>query len=143
MGRYIIEEYHPVDDGTALEDRYHKRPTVVCLCGSTRFIKAFHEANLRETIAGNIVLSIGINLKDIADRLFIGDLTEEAEEDLERFLDHLHKQKIDLANEILVLNVGGYIGESTRSEIAYATFKHKLIRYLEPISNDKEDVDHV
>jgi hypothetical protein len=47
-------------------------------------------------------------------------------------LDDMHKRKIDMADEIFVINVGGYIGSSTRSEIEYATATGKAIRYLEP-----------
>lgn len=102
-------------------------PTIVCLCGSTRFMEAFQAANLRETIAGRIVLSVGCNTKSDADLAALGQLTAEAK----AALDELHKRKIDLSDEVLVLNVGGYIGESTRSEIAYAKVHGKPIRYLE------------
>ena len=47
-------------------------------------------------------------------------------------LDDMHKRKIDMADEIFVINVGGYIGESTRSEIEYAVNTGKIVRYLEP-----------
>lgn len=103
------------------------RPTIVCLCGSTRFGQAFHEANLKETLAGRIVLSIGVDTKSDADLLLAGELTQD---DKER-LDELHLRKIDLADEILVLNVGGYIGQSTAREIAYAIDHNKPIRWLE------------
>jgi hypothetical protein len=102
-------------------------PRIVCLCGSTRFSDAFHEANLRETLAGNIVLSIGCDFRSDHDLALVGTLTNE---DKVR-LDELHKRKIDLADEILVLNVLGYIGESTRSEINYALQEMKPIRWLE------------
>jgi len=104
-----------------------KRPTIVCLCGSTRFSQAFHEANLRETLAGKIVLSIGCDFKSDTDLLLAGELTAE---DKAR-LDELHLRKIDLADEILVLNVGGYLGESTRREIDYALDQGKHVRWLE------------
>ena len=103
-----------------------KRPRVVCLCGSTRFMDAFQRANLKETVAGRIVLSIGCNTKSDSDLIALGELTEEAK----AALDELHKRKIDLADEVLVLDVGGYIGESTRSEIAYAEQHGKSVRYL-------------
>lgn len=101
-------------------------PRIVCLCGSTRFSEAFKEANLKETIAGNIVLSIGCDTKSDKDLIALGKLTKEAKDKL----DDLHKRKIDLADEILVLNVDGYIGESTKSEIEYAQLNNKKIRYL-------------
>lgn len=105
------------------------RPTIVCLCGSTRFADAFREANLRETLAGRIVLSIGCDMRSDAE-LFAG-MDAAALADVKTKLDELHKRKIDLADEVLVLNVGGYIGDSTRSEIEYALFQGKEIRWLE------------
>ncbi len=103
------------------------RPIIVCLCGSTRFSEAFHEANLRETLVGKIVLSIGCDFKSDTDLLLAGQLTPE---DKER-LDELHLRKIDLADEVLILNVGGYVGESTKREIAYAQRHGKYLRWLE------------
>ncbi len=105
-----------------------ERPVVVCLCGSTRFPQAFQEANLRETLAGRIVLSIGCNMRD--DEVFAG-MPEDELREIKLRLDDLHKRKIDLADEILVLNVGGYIGDSTRSEIEYARAHSKRVRWLE------------
>jgi hypothetical protein len=104
------------------------RPTIVCLCGSTRFTEAFRAANLNETLAGRIVLTVGCDTKS---DLGLFDLTPDAFDRLKAQLDELHKRKIDLADEIFVLNVNGYIGESTRSEIAYATTHGKRVRYLE------------
>ena len=46
-------------------------------------------------------------------------------------LDDMHKRKIDMADEIYVINVGGYVGESTRSEIEYAKANGKTVGYLE------------
>ncbi|SRR5260221_598395 len=100
------------------------RPPIVCLCGSTRFSQAFREANLRETLAGKIVLTIGCDFKS-------DDALGLTHDDKVR-MDLLHLHKIRLADEILVLNVGGYIGESTRNEIYHAELAKKRIRYLEP-----------
>lgn len=97
----------------------------VTLCGSTRFGSTFHEANLRETLAGKRVFSIGVDTKSDTDLLLAGELTRE---DKER-LDKLHLRKIDLSSEILVLDVDGYIGESTRREIVYAARTGKRVRY--------------
>ena len=110
------------------------RPKIVCLCGSTRFYRQFQEANFLETMSGNIVLSVGFfahaSPEDWAIRDQHGqDLHITPEEKI--MLDELHKRKIDLADEILVLNFFGYIGESTRSEINYAKAHGKVIRYLE------------
>lgn len=104
------------------------RPTITVLCGSTRFYDVFREQNLRLTLAGHIVLSIGCDTKSDADLIAAGEL--EVTEDLKVRLDALHKRKIDLADEVLVLNVGGYIGESTSSEIEYAVKHGKSVRFL-------------
>ena len=101
---------------------------IVCLCGSTRFMDAFREANLRLTLAGRIVLTVGCDTKNDADLMAAGTLTE----DLKARLDDLHRRKIDLCDEVYVLNVGGYIGESTASEIAYAESIGRQVSYLEP-----------
>ena len=104
-----------------------KGPTIVCLCGSGRFRDAFAEAEYRETLKGKIVLTIGCNTHDIA--------REDELKHHKPLLDELHLRKIDLADEILVLNIDGYIGDSTRSEIKYAEKHGKLVRYLEPPPN--------
>lgn len=104
------------------------RPKVVCLCGSTRFMDAFQKANLRETIEGNIVLSVGCNTKSDLDLMTLGKMTQRTKDKL----DVLHLRKIDLADEILVLNVDGYVGESTSNEVRYAQEHGKGIRWLEP-----------
>jgi hypothetical protein len=100
-----------------------ERPTIVTLCGSSRFSEAFRAANLRETLAERMVFSIGCDFKS-DDALGLGP------EDKTR-LDQLHLAKIDASDEILVLNVGGYVGESTTREIFYAHDTGKRIRFLE------------
>ncbi len=104
------------------------RPVMVCLCGSTCFLQAFQEANLRETLAGRIVLTVGCDTKSDA-MLGLGS-------EIKQMLDELHKRKIDLADEILVLNVERYIGISTRNEIEYAKQHGKRIRWL--VENNQE-----
>lgn len=106
------------------------RPRIVCLCGSTRFFEEFQEASLRETLAGKIVLSIGCNLRSDRQEWSNSDVAER--EAIKVKLDELHKRKIDLCDEVLVLNVDGYIGDSTRSEIAYANAHSKTVRWLNP-----------
>lgn len=78
-----------------------ERPRIVCLCGSTRFYEAFQRANYEETMAGRIVLSVGHypNAPDDAHCEKLGCTPEEKAK-----LDELHKRKIDLADEVLVLN---------------------------------------
>lgn len=103
-------------------------PRIVVLCGSTRFYRQFQEQNYLETMKGNIVLSVGfyIHSSEIVHNETTGCTTAQ-----KIALDELHKRKIDLADEVFVLNVEGYIGESTRSEINYAEKQGKPIRYLE------------
>lgn len=108
------------------------KPTVVCLCGSTRFSEAFREANLRETLAGRIVLTIGCDMKSDAE--VFADKEQWELDIIKSDLDQLHKRKIDLADEVLILNVGDYIGSSTRSELGYARSLGKRVRWLEPSS---------
>ena len=110
------------------------RPRIVCLCGSTRFMDWFHEAGWQETMAGKIVLSVGCSKHLPADH---GG--EAMGPEVAARLDELHLRKIDLADEILVLNVGGYVGESTQREVEYAERTGKPIRWLElPPLNRRE-----
>jgi len=96
-------------------------PTVVTLSGSTRFREAFEKTMREETLAGRIVISVGL----------FGHLEGlDMQGETKRMLDELHLRKIDLADEVLVINVGGYIGESTRKEIEYAQKLGKRVRYL-------------
>jgi hypothetical protein len=106
-----------------------KRPIVTCLCGSTRFASMFREVNLKLTLQGEIVLSIGADLA--SDDEHFGHLSEKERTRLKIQLDILHLRKIDLCDRILVLNVGGYIGDSTLREIEYAKSTGKEIMYLE------------
>ena len=98
---------------------------VITLCGSTRFKDAFIEAQKKLTLEGNIVISVGMFGH-------CGD-SEVWAEGTKEMLDDMHKRKIDMADEILVINVGGYIGSSTRSEIEYAHATGKAVRFLETL----------
>lgn len=113
-----------------LDDMAANRPRRVCLCGSTRFSDAYQKANTQETLNGNIVLTIGCDMKSDAD--LFADKSESELFIIKQRLDQLHLRKIDLADEVLILNVGGYVGESTKREIAYAKQQGKGIRWLEP-----------
>jgi hypothetical protein len=105
-------------------------PTIVCLCGSTRFWRTFQQASLDETMAGRIVLSIGA--ASGTDDEHFGNLPRDEYNRIKTMLDELHLRKIDLADEVLILNCGGYIGESTARELAYARKLGKVVRFLEP-----------
>ncbi|WP_026495222.1 MULTISPECIES: hypothetical protein [unclassified Butyrivibrio] len=105
---------------------------VITLCGSTRFKDEFMEAQKRLTLEGNIVISVGLfghsGDQEVWENMDEGTLTKTKE-----MLDDMHKRKIDMADGIFVINVGGYIGDSTRSEIEYAREHGKKIEYLEPV----------
>ena len=96
---------------------------VITLCGSTRFRDAFMEAQKRLTLEGNIVISVGLFGHSGDDEVWKPGTKE--------MLDDMHTRKIDMADEIYVINVGGYIGESTRSEIEYAKATGRKVNYLE------------
>ena len=106
-------------------EKENAKPMVVCLCGSTRFMNEFFEVGWEFTLLDYIVLSEGVCKhaehhgaealgKDVAEKLI-----------------ELHLRKIDLADMVFILNVGGYIGESTRKELNYAKDMGKFIQYLE------------
>jgi hypothetical protein len=98
-----------------------QKPKVVTLCGSTRFKAEFEQAQKDLTLKGNIVISVGL----------FGHIEGlDMDGPVKKMLDELHLRKIDLSDEIFVLNRGQYIGESTRREIAYAESLGKEVRYL-------------
>ena len=103
---------------------------VITLCGSTRFKNAFMDAQKKLTLEGNIVISVGLfghsGDSEVWDGADEGTLSKTKE-----MLDDMHKRKIDMADGIYVINVGGYIGDSTRSEIEYAKAHGKSVDYLE------------
>ena len=105
---------------------------VITLCGSTRFKDAFMEAQKRLTLEGNIVISVGL-FGHSGDNEVWEDMDEGTLTRTKEMLDDMHKRKIDMADEIFVINVGGYIGSSTRSEIEYAKVIGRPVRYLEEL----------
>ncbi|MDD2496280.1 MAG: hypothetical protein PHE29_13955 [Tissierellia bacterium] len=98
---------------------------IITLCGSTKFKNEFMEAQKRLTLEGNIVISVGLFGHS-------GD-NEVWTEGTKEMLDDMHKRKIDLADEMFVINKDGYIGSSTKSEIEYAINTGKRVNYLEAI----------
>jgi hypothetical protein len=105
------------------------RPEIVVLCGSTRFYDEFQAANYDLTMLGKIVLSVGFYPHALTKHGHGEGVGHDSSEKIA--LDELHKRKIDLADRVYVLNVNGYIGESTRSEIEYAERHGKPVDYLE------------
>lgn len=108
-------------------------PPIVCLCGSTRFKDAWHAEQKRLTHEGKIVLSVG----DLDQSEAARTVNVPLDPDLKARLDVLHFRKIELADEVLILNVGGYIGQSTRNELAYARKIGKPVRFLEPEAGEE------
>ena len=105
-----------------------KNYKVITLCGSTKFKDEFLQVQKDLTLKGNIVISVGLFGHS-------GD-NEVWTEGTKEMLDDMHKRKIDMADEIFVINVNGYIGESTKSEIEYALKTNKKVNYLEPINKE-------
>lgn len=103
-----------------------ERPEIVCICGSARFVDEIHAANRELTFAGAIVLAPGVFPP--ADH----EPPESITDDQKTALGALHLHKIDLADRVLIVNPGGYIGESTTREIAYAHAAGKPISYTHP-----------
>ena len=99
-----------------------KQYPIITLCGSTKFKDEFIEAQKKLTLKGYIVISVGLFGHS-------GDDLQDSKE----ILDDMHKRKIDLADEIFVINKNGYIGQSTRSEIDYAIAHGTKVKYLEEI----------
>lgn len=102
------------------------KPPIVCLCGSTRFIDTFNKWRKELTLEGKIVVSIELVLPQ--------NEREDPQHNnykVKQMLDELHLRKIDIADEVMILNVGGYIGDSTKAEIEYAQSLGKTIKYLE------------
>lgn len=99
---------------------------IITLCGSTKFKEEFMSVQKKLTLEGNIVISVGL-FGHSGDDEALAKGTKE-------MLDDMHKRKIDMSDEIFVINVGGYIGRSTKSEIEYAKSKGLPINYYENIN---------
>lgn len=103
---------------------------VICLCGSTRFTPEMLVTQWELTKQGNVVLSwcaLPDNYFKGEDKTHIGD-----QEGVKAIVDEVHMRKIDLADEVMVINIGGYIGESTTNEINYAIKTGKPVKWLDP-----------
>ena len=96
------------------------RPEIVCLCGSTRFVAELRAVNRELTLAGVIVVA----------PTEAGEVVTEEEK---AALDAIHLRKIDLADRVLVVNPGGYVGESTSREIAYARTTGTPVSFTHPV----------
>ena len=96
------------------------RPEIVCICGSVRFVDEMRAANRELTFAGVIVVAPG-------------EAGEVITDEQKSALDALHLRKIDVADRVLVVNPGGYVGQSTRREISYARATGKPVSFTDPV----------
>lgn len=111
------------------------RPKIITLCGSTRFTSEMLREAWRLTIAGNIVIHWNI----LEGKEAFSHGAEREGGNVKEIIDALYLHKVEMAAEVRVLNVGGYVGESTRNELAHARKHGKVITWLEP-SNIPEDL---
>lgn len=102
----------------------NRKYNIITLCGSIKFKDKFIKVQEKLTLEGNIVLT---------PNFFNNIKKEEIDEKTKKMLDEMHRQKIDMSDEIYIINFGGYIGESTKAEIEYAKTKGKKLSYLESI----------
>ena len=105
---------------------------VITLCGSTKFKDEFIKAQKELTLAGNIVISVGLFGHS-------GD-NEVWDDGVKEMLDDMHKRKIDMADAIMVIDVNNYIGESTRKEIEYAKSQGKFVYFYSHPEAHYDDV---
>jgi hypothetical protein len=111
-----------------------EKHSVITLCGSTEFKDEFMKVQKKLTLEGNIVISLGV---------FGHHDNENLTSNTIQMLENIHRLKIDMSDEIFVINKNGYIGESTKSEIEYAKSIGKNIRYLEPINEIDPYAKHI
>lgn len=117
-----------------MKDQMQEACEMVCICGSMRFYdEMMHQAQLA-TLEGYVVVMPHINVSSY-------DMPKSKLDELKSKLDKLHLKKIDLSSSVLVVNVGGYIGESTRKEIDYARSLGKRVGYLVPVAGIHYDPD--
>ena len=101
------------------------RPEIVCICGSARFAEEMLAANRDLTFAGVIVVAPAVVTHRESD--------EKITDEQKAALDVLHQRKIDLADRVLVVNPGGYTGDSACREIAYARATGKPVSFTDPV----------
>ena len=103
---------------------------IITLCGSTRFKDDFMRIQKELTLQGNIIISVGL-FGHSGDNEVWENMSEDTVTKTKEMLDDMHKRKIDMSDAIHVINVNGYIGSSTKSEIEYAKSNNKKITYYE------------
>lgn len=120
----IKEKYNQYYRGDKKVNIDNNKYNIITLCGSIRFKDEFMKVQEKLTLEGNIVLIPNFFNTINKEKIDLGT---------KKMLDKIHKQKIDISDEIYVINCGGYIGESTKNEIKYAKEMGKRISYLESI----------
>lgn len=115
-----------------IEDKMLLRYPIITLCGSTKFKDEFIEMQKRLTLEGNVVISVGLFGHSGDNEVWNGDT--------KNMLDEIHIQKISMSDSIFVIDVDGYIGDSTRREIEYAKSSNKEINYYSELY--KKGVDY-
>ena len=121
---YVEQDYidKKEEEESKKEWRKLKKYNIITLCGSINFRDEFLKVQEKLVLEGNIVFT---------PNFFDNIKKEEISLETKEMLDKMHKQKIDMSDEIYVINQGGYIGESTKLEIEYAKSKGKKVTYLE------------
>lgn len=110
-----------------------KAPKVVCLCGSSKWPDVHMQVMMQETLAGRIVIPMGLyGHADFPSGAKTATNDGDEATAIKQMLDHLHFSKIDLADEIYVVNLGGYLGNSTKREVDYALKQGKVVRWHQP-----------
>jgi hypothetical protein len=108
---------------------------VITLCGSTKFKDEFIREQKRLTLEGNIILTVGLfghsGDNEVWEGMDDGTLTKTKE-----MLDDMHFRRIDMSDEIFVINKNGYVGTSTRNEINYAIKTGKKVVYMENVDTN-------
>lgn len=128
----MAEKEYPFVGGLILADKeqFHvlankEVPKIICLCGSLRFKAEYEELEMKFIKEGALAL--------LPSYMWVDAERSEDLNHLKPILDEFHLRKIDLADEVFIINVDGYIGESTAREIEYAKKHNKVINYLEPV----------
>lgn len=146
LGHYVakgaLREFYPLSPQAYTEttepDEPADRPRIVCLCGSTRFYAEFQQANYDLTMQGAIVLSVGFYPHSKAEHGHGEGVGHDSAE--KTALDELHKRKIDLADDVLVVSdASGYFGASTEGEIKYAVMQGKPVRFAVPAAEARAE----
>ena len=117
---------------------------IITLCGSTKFTDEMLIKQWELTKAGHIVLTWCVLPNSYFEQVICGNGDHAHlgdQENVKEIIDAVHKKKIDLSDEILVINVDDYIGESTKSEVLHALKAGKIVRFLHP--HEKRDWEDV